>query len=71
MAAIMRNENNTVTVSYPTKESQQDITKAEYALVVNLGSNGKIVAIKFIRSQYDLGLYEAKQIVETILARLY
>lgn len=71
MAAIERNENNTVTVSYPTKESQQTITTAEYELVATLGSNGKIAAIKFIKSQYDLGLYEAKQIVETILSRLY
>ena len=43
------------------------ITDAEYWIVRELCASTKFVtAIKFIRWQYDLGLYEAKKIVEAI-----
>lgn len=54
-----------ITVSYPTREAQQEITEAEYNLIRGLGQQ-KVVAIKFIRDQYKLGLYEAKQVVDTV-----
>lgn len=57
--------NSAITVSYPTREAQQEITQAEYNLILGLSQN-KVMAIKFVRSQYNLGLYEAKQIVDTI-----
>ena len=65
MASITNLHDNRVEVSYPMREAQQTITKAEYDLVVFLSDN-KVRAIKFIRDQYSLGLYEAKQIVDTI-----
>lgn len=52
-------------VAYPTKEAQQVITDAEYRLIRNLDIQ-KVQAIKFIREQYNLGLYEAKMIVDTV-----
>ena len=55
-----------VEVSYPTREAQQTITRAEYDLCKTI--DNKVQAIKFLRVQYDLGLYEAKQIVDTIKA---
>lgn len=54
-----------VAVSYPMKEAQQLITKGEYDLIKSLPER-KVICIKFIRSQYDLGLYEAKHVVDTI-----
>ena len=43
------------------------ITDGEYFIVRQLcTSNMLITAIKFIRWQYNLGLYEAKKIVEAI-----
>lgn len=55
---------NSVEVMYPVREAQQTITRAEYNLV--LRHPNKVEAIKFIREQYGLGLYEAKQVVDTV-----
>lgn len=66
MSSTFKNsDGKTVTVSYPTQETKQIITQAEYD-IVRSGSMNKVTLIKFIRSQYGLGLYEAKQVVETI-----
>lgn len=54
-----------ILVAYPTREAQQVITTAEYRLIRNLEAQ-KVLAIKFIREQYNLGLYEAKMIVDTV-----
>lgn len=59
--------NNLVTVSYPAREAQLDITHAEHDLIL-LFSNEKVKMIKFIRAQYNLGLYDAKQVVDTVIA---
>jgi len=58
--------NQLITVSYPVKEDVIDITHAEYALILNLRED-KIKVIEFIREQYNLSLYNAKQVVDTIL----
>lgn len=66
MPSVNQNDlENNIIVSYPTRETTQVITVAEYELIRNLDQN-KVVAIKFIRSQYKLGLYEAKQVVDTV-----
>ena len=59
--------NNLVTVSYPVREAVLDITKAEHDLIVAF-SQEKVKMIKFIRGQYNLGLYDAKQVVDTVIA---
>jgi len=59
--------NNLVTVSYPVREAHLDITHAEHALIL-MFSHEKVKMIKFIRSQYNLGLYDAKQVVDTVIA---
>lgn len=59
--------NNLVTVSYPVREAVLDITKAEHDLIL-MFSHEKVKMIKFIRSQYNLGLYDAKQVVDTVIA---
>jgi ribosomal protein L7/L12 len=58
--------NSTVVVSYPMRYAQQTITRAEYSAVRVMSEHRRVDAIKFIRDQYALGLYEAKQIVDTI-----
>ena len=50
-------------VSYPVREAQQVITAAEVRLIKGIDGT---TAIKFIRDQYGLGLYEAKQVVDTV-----
>ena len=59
---------NHVCVSYPVRYSTATITKAEFALIRSLPDTKRVSAIRFIRDQYGLGLYEAKQIVDTICA---
>lgn len=59
--------NNLVSVSYPVREAVLDITKAEHDLIL-MYSHDKVKMIKFIRSQYNLGLYDAKQVVDTVIA---
>ena len=59
--------NNLVTVSYPVREAVLDITHAEHALIL-MFSHEKVKMIKFIRSQYNLGFYVAKQVVDTVIA---
>ena len=59
--------NNLVTVSYPVREAALDITHAEHALIL-MFSHEKVKMIKFIRAQYNLGLYDAKQVVDTVIA---
>lgn len=54
-------------ISYPRSDGILQITKAEYNLVKGM-SDRKVMAIKFIKDQYNLGLYEAKQVVDTIHA---
>jgi len=74
MPSIYRDGNQTgkITVTYPTREATQQITEAEYRLVwilttnYNPEYNRTLVAIRFIREQYNIGLYEAKMIVDTI-----
>ena len=56
-----------VEVSYPVREATIDITHAEHALIL-MFSHEKVKMIKFIRSQYNLGLYCAKQVVDTVIA---
>ena len=53
-----------VEVSFPAREATQTVTFAEYELI--WASVPRIPMIKFIRAQYGLGLYEAKQVVDTI-----
>ena len=59
--------NNLVTVSYPVREAVLDITHAEHALIL-MFSHEKDKMIKFIRAQYNLELYEAKPLVDTVIA---
>ena len=58
-----------VQVSYPVREAVLDITKAEHDLIVSF-SQEKVKMIKFIRAQYNLGLYDAKQVVDTVIASM-
>lgn len=56
-------------VRYATKYSNQSVTDAEYDLIQTIYRDptfSKIHAIKFLRQQYRLGLYEAKEIADTI-----
>jgi len=59
--------NGLIEVSYPTRESQLQITPAEFTLITT-AEIGTVTAIKFIRAQYNLGLFEAKQVVDTARA---
>ena len=54
-------------ITYPVREAVLDITKAEHDLIV-MFSQEKVEMIKFIRGQYNLGLYDAKQVVDTVIA---
>ena len=56
-----------IIVEYPVRTVEHIITAAEYHLISTTLNERKISAVKFIRDQYDLDLYEAKQIVDTIL----
>lgn len=53
-----------VTVSYPAREQKHTVTNDEYEMVRS--HPNRVMAIKFIRTQYGLELYEAKQVVDTI-----
>lgn len=78
LAYIHSNKESTMvramkTVKYPVHNyTTQEVTVAEYDLVWHLfnPSNGgaaqKVLAIKFIRQQYGLGLKEAKDICDAI-----
>jgi ribosomal protein L7/L12 len=66
MASVQRQADR-VNVSYPVREQFVEITAAEYRLI-KVTENNKVAAIKFICAQYKLGLYEAKQVVDTIHA---
>jgi len=66
MSRVSRLSNGSIEVSYPVREVQLVITRAEHELVDSL--DNRVIAIKFIRAQYNLGLYEAKQVVDTIKA---
>ena len=55
-----------IEVSYPVREAQLVITRAEHDLIN--GMDNTVQAIKFVRAQYNIGLYEAKQVVDTIKA---
>ena len=57
---------NTVTVTYQVKEADFRLTKAEFNLIHRLTSINKVCCIKFLREQYNIGLYEAKQICDSI-----
>ena len=56
-----------IEVSYPVREATIEITHAEHALIL-MFSHEKVKMIKFIRAQYNLGLYDAKQVVDTVIA---
>ena len=58
---------NHVVIQYPIHEAEQIITRAE-ADLISTRTVSAVVAIKFIKDQYNLGLYEAKQLVDTIRA---
>lgn len=66
MSRVSRLPNGSIEVSYPVREAQLVITRAEHELVDGL--DNRVQAIKFIRAQYNLGLFEAKQVVDTIKA---
>jgi ribosomal protein L7/L12 len=59
-------------IAYTPKVAVQTITDAEYHLIKRLCTRAsynycdKIGAIKFLKEQYNLGLYEAKSIVDKI-----
>ena len=67
MAGVHFTDQNTVLVSYPVREAQQTITRAEYNMAVR--HPNRVEAIKFMREQYGLALYEAMQMVDTISPR--
>lgn len=56
-----------VVVHYPVREAEQTITLAEALLISHPGMSS-VIATKFIKDQYKLGLLEAKQIVDTVRA---
>jgi len=62
---ITRLPDRKVEVRYPGAEFTLEITQAEYAVVRQLTT---VQATKFIRDQYQLGLYEAKKCVDTIVS---
>lgn len=64
MAHIHQTSAGQIEVSFPVREQQILITRAEYEVVRS--HDNKVKAIKFIKDQYNLGLYEAKQVVDTI-----
>ena len=64
MPSIYTNKDSKfLSVHYPVREQEQQITEAEYYAVRSMD---KIPAIKFLRGQYGLGLLEAKNLVEVI-----
>jgi ribosomal protein L7/L12 len=66
-AIVNHDETKLMTVSYPVREAQQTISHGDYYAVRCIGAENKVRAIKFIRMQHGLGLYESKQVVEAIL----
>jgi ribosomal protein L7/L12 len=56
-----------VIVAYPVRIEEQIIKEAECNLIKDLHDR-KVTAIKFVRSQYGLGLYQAKAVCDTIWA---
>lgn len=60
---------NKVSIKYAVTYATQEVTQAEYDLVLSLYSQReplKVSAIKFIRQQYGIGLREAKEVCDTI-----
>lgn len=55
---------NHVLVSYPARREQK-ITVAEHELMLALCAQ-PLMAIQFLRKQYNLGLADAKHLFETI-----
>lgn len=68
MPSITRMSDNTVVVNYRPAEITRDITAAEYEFIRYVYSHIglKAGAIRFIKDQYDLSLYDAKAIVDMI-----
>jgi ribosomal protein L7/L12 len=62
-STITRLPDRKVEVRYPGANSTLEITQAEYEVVKHLSA---VRATKFIRDQYQLGLYEAKKCVDAI-----
>lgn len=52
-----------VTIVYPQRMANIEITQAEFSLITNININA-VPCIKFIKAQYDLDLYTAKAIVD-------
>jgi hypothetical protein len=59
--------NKKVIVTYTVKNAELAITEAEYRLI-NEQPALKVPMIEFIRAQYGLGFYEARQVVDAIQA---
>lgn len=54
-------------ITYPTYPATQMVTDGEFMVIQGLYSvQQKVLAIKFARMQYNLGLHEAKQLCEKI-----
>lgn len=50
-------------ISYPSAPKTQLVTEGELKVIQYLYANNQVVAaIKFAKTQYDLGLYEAKHL---------
>lgn len=55
------------TVSYPSAPKNRIVTEGELKVIQYLYANNQMVAaVKFVRTQYGLGLYEAKHLCEEI-----
>ena len=57
------------TVNYVITEKSFEVTDAEYAVIRNLylmDPPRKIIAVKFLKDQYNIELKQAKDICETI-----
>jgi ribosomal protein L7/L12 len=63
---VTRLTDRKVEVRYPGADRTVEVTHAEYNVVTQLTT---VQATKFIRDQYQLGLFEAKQCVDTINAK--
>lgn len=66
MPSVNRIHDRRIKVSFPVGEQQVTITAAEHMVVFNHPNT--VAAIKFLKDQYGLGLYEAKSLYDTIKA---
>lgn len=67
MASVMQSGKDSYVVSYPQREGQQTLPKHHYDAILTLCEAGHILpAIKFVRAEYNLSLYDAKSLCDTI-----